>query len=344
MPGSSTSDRKNDHININLKNDVRSGITTGLENYRFDHQALPEIELDQVSIETSFLGHSLDSPIIISSMTGGSEQAERINRVLAHLAQKAGLAIGVGSQRAAIENPQLSNTFNLRRFAPDLVLFANLGAVQLNYGYGLEECKQAVDMIDADGLILHLNSLQEAVQPEGDTNFAGLIDKIAFICEKLDRPVILKEVGWGISSKTARDLVDAGVAAIDVAGAGGTSWTQVELYRAKNQKQANLASAFINWGIPTSQSIVNVRKVNRDIPVIGSGGVRTGIEVAKCLALGANLTGVAGPFLKAAATSLEEAELLLEGIHKELMVCMFAVGVSTISELKKINLIKLDNG
>src|SRR4051812_2046544 len=224
-----TEKRKADHIRICLEEDVSGhGISAGFERYRFVHQALPEINLRDVGTTLELWGRRLKVPLLISSMTGGTPRAEEINRNLATAAQELGLAMGVGSQRAALERPELAPTYQVRKYAPDIPLFANIGAVQLNYSYGLDECRRAVDMIGADALILHLNALQEAVQPEGDTDFGGLALKIEQVCRALDVPVIAKEVGWGISGSTARLLWNAGVAAIDVAGAGGTSWSQVE--------------------------------------------------------------------------------------------------------------------
>jgi isopentenyl-diphosphate delta-isomerase len=263
-------------------------------------------------------------------MTGGAADAAKINQVLAKAAQHTGIAMGVGSQRAAIELPELSATFQIREFAPDVLLLANLGAVQLNYGYGVEQCLKAVNMIGADALVLHLNALQEALQPEGDTRFAGLLDKIRMVCQELLVPVIVKEVGWGFSQADARELLAAGVAAIDVAGAGGTSWSQVEMYRARDEKQARLASAFIDWGIPTSQAILNVRQAAPGMLIIASGGLRTGMDIAKCLALGAKLGGMAGPFLKAAVSSFEATIQTIETIRQEIQICMFATGVANL--------------
>ena len=224
--------RKADHIKINLEQDVRSSLTTGLEKYHFVHEALPELNLDDVDTNLTIFKKRLKAPILISSMTGGTEQAGTINRRLAEAAQASGIAMGVGSQRAALEDSSQVGTFQVRKYAPDILLFANLGAVQLNYGYGLDECRRAVDMIAADALCLHLNPLQEAVQPGGDIDFKGLARKIEEVCGKLEVPVIAKEVGWGISERTAKLLANCGVSAIDVAGAGGTSWSQVEMHRA----------------------------------------------------------------------------------------------------------------
>jgi isopentenyl-diphosphate delta-isomerase len=335
-----TSSRKIEHIRINLDEDVSSSITSGLEQYRFEHQALPELNLNQVNLKTKFLGKTLRAPILISSMTGGSDEAERLNQRLATAAQEAGIAMGVGSQRAALEDSSLDLTFQIRKFAPDILLFANLGVIQLNYGYGVDECLRAVEMVAADGLILHLNALQEAVQPEGDTDFSGIIQKIEHVCNIIGVPVIAKEVGWGISEQAAKSLINAGVAAIDVAGAGGTSWSQVEMYRAKSPSQARLAAAFRDWGNPTAQSVLNVRNVDQDIPLIASGGVRTGVDIAKCIALGANIGGMASPFLKAAAISVEETVMTIREIKREIQVAMFAAGVKDIEALLALELIK----
>jgi isopentenyl-diphosphate delta-isomerase len=331
-----TSARKADHIRINLEKEVRSGLTTGLENYNFIHQAIPEINLQDVELGVNFLGKSLKAPILISSMTGGTEEANQINQTLASAAQKMGIAMGVGSQRAAIENPELAFTFQVRNVAPDIFLLANLGAIQLNYGYTVDECHKAIDMIEADALILHLNPLQEAVQPEGETNFHGLLAKIEKVCESLPVPVIAKEVGWGISGMAARKLFDAGIAAIDVAGAGGTSWTQVEMHRAENQSQARLANAFLNWGIPTAESILQVRHSCPQVPIIASGGIYNGLDIAKCIALGASLGGMAGPLLTTAAESFESTVQLIQDIIREIQITMFASGVSCLNDLSEV--------
>ncbi len=336
--------RKSDHIRINLEEDVSSGLTTGLENYQFIHQALPELDLESVNLSLDLMGRHLKAPILISSMTGGTEKSALINRTLAAAAQETGIAMGLGSQRAAIEHPELASTFQVRSVAPDILLFANLGAIQLNYQYGIEECLRAVEMIQADGLILHLNALQEALQPEGDTHFSGLLKKIETICRKLPVPVIAKEVGWGFSKQSARLLSEAGVAAIDVAGAGGTSWSQVEMHRAKSEIQAHLAAAFIDWGIPTSESILNVREVDKDLKIFASGGLRTGIDIAKCIALGASLGGMAGPFLKAAVLSLEEVTRTINEISREIQVCMFAAGAGNLEQLSQTPLVEKQTG
>lgn len=327
------SSRKLDHIKINLEQDVRSDLSTGLEWYQFIHQALPEINLEDVDTSQVLFNRLVKTPLLISSMTGGTAEAAKINRTLAQAAQEAGIAMGLGSQRAAVEHAELAETFKVRQYAPDILLFANLGAVQLNYAYGLSECQRAVDMIEADALILHLNPLQEALQPEGDTRFADLLAKIEQVCRNLPVPVIAKEVGWGISEKAAEMLASAGVAAIDVAGAGGTSWSQVELYRIKSTQLERVAAAFRGWGIPTAQSIINVRRVVPQIPVIASGGLKDGIDLAKCLALGACLGGMAGVFLKTAVDSVERTLERIEEFQRQMQICMFATGAANLKQL-----------
>ena len=325
--------RKADHIKINLEKDVRSALTTGLENYSFIHEALPELDLNRVDTSLSLFGKQLAAPILVSSMTGGTADAETINLRLAEAAQEMGIAMGVGSQRAAIENPEQVKTFQVRRAAPDILLFANLGAVQLNYGYGLDQCRQAVDMIEANALILHLNPLQEAVQDAGDINFEGLGKKIEEVCKELQVPVIAKEVGWGISERTAKLLAGCGVSAIDVAGAGGTSWSQVEMYRAPDEFTRELAATFVGWGIPTAESIWNVKKAAPDLPVFASGGLRDGLDIAKCIALGATLGGMAGQFLKAAAISTKSVIQIMNLTKRQIEVTMFAAGVQSLTGL-----------
>jgi isopentenyl-diphosphate Delta-isomerase len=333
--------RKADHIKINLEQDVRSALTTGLENYHFTHEALPELDLNRIDTTLSLFGKKLAAPILISSMTGGTAEAETINLRLAEAAQETGIVMGVGSQRAAIEHPEQAKTFQVRRVAPDILLFANLGAVQLNYGYGIDHCRRAVDMIQADALILHLNPLQEAVQDAGDVNFAGLAKKIEEVCKQIEVPVIAKEVGWGISEKTAKLLAECGVSAIDVAGAGGTSWSQVEMHRAPDEFTRQLAATFVGWGVPTANSILNVKKAVPDMTIFASGGIKDGLDIAKCIALGATLGGMAGQFLKAAAVSTEKATEMMKLTIRQIEVTMFNVGAGNLESLKVGKLIEL---
>lgn len=337
----STASRKADHIRINLEEDVQSSLTTGLERYRFIHQALPELDLESIDVAQTIFGRAVRLPLLISSMTGGTDEAGRINRNLAEAAQQAGIAMGLGSQRAALEDVSVAQSFNVRRFAPDILLFANLGAVQLNYGYTIEHCQRVVDMVSADALILHFNAMQEAVQPEGDTRFSGLLARVEAVCRALPVPVIAKEVGWGFSGRAARQLADAGVQAIDVAGAGGTSWSQVEKFRITDERQARVAALFRGWGIPTSDSIQMVREAAPEVLVFASGGLRNGLEIAKCIALGARLGGMAGPFLKAAAVSAEAVAETIGQVRRELQISMFGAGAGDLVTLQHTPLIKI---
>lgn len=337
-----TESRKVDHVKINLEKDVQfPNLTTGLENYRFLHRALPEINLSEIDSTIELFGKTLAVPLLISSMTGGAEMAYAINRNLAQAAQKHGIAMGVGSQRAALEDSSLAYSFQVRDFAPDILLFANVGAVQLNYGYDTETMIRAVEMIEADALILHFNVLQEAVQPEGDTNFAGLLDKVRLVCENVGVPVIAKEVGWGFSPEDIAGLAKAGVSAIDVAGAGGTSWSEVEYHRAPTAFHARVARAFADWGIPTSEAIQYVRETAPNLPVIASGGLRDGIDVAKCIALGATMGGLASPFLKAAAVSQVAVEETIRELTAQVRIAMLCSGAKNIAELQKTPLIRV---
>ncbi|MFW5709551.1 MAG: type 2 isopentenyl-diphosphate Delta-isomerase [Chloroflexota bacterium] len=336
-----TESRKVDHIRINLDRDVQfPRLTTGLERYRFMHQAVPELNLNEIDTSVSLFGKTLRAPILISSMTGGTALAQNINQNLSRAAQAHGIAMGLGSQRAAIEDAALAESYQIRKIAPDILLFANLGAVQLNYGYGVDQCQRAVDMVEADALILHFNVLQEAVQPEGDVNFAGLLSRIEAVCQALPVPVIAKEVGWGFSEQNVRDLANAGVSAIDVAGSGGTSWSEVEYHRAPTAFHARVAACFADWGIPTADAIRYARRAAPELPVIASGGLRDGIDIAKSVALGATVGGLAGPFLKAASQSSDDVEALIEELTAQLRVAMLCSGAANIAALQNTPLIE----
>ncbi len=336
MPDETTHEnRKLEHLRINLKENVQFRQTTnGFDRYRFTHQALPEINLANVSLAAQFFGKDLRAPILISSMTGGAHEAERINLNLATAAQATGIALGLGSQRAALEDSALAYTYQVRRVAPDILLFANLGAIQLNDTYTLDECRRAVEMIRADALILHLNAIQEAVQAGGNTNWRGLLTQIEQVCRALAVPVIAKEVGFGISEDAARQLANAGVAAIDVAGAGGTSWTAVEAYRAPSSFLRELAEAFWEWGIPTAESLVRARRGAPQLPVIASGGIRDGVDAAKSIALGAHLVGYASPMLRLADRGIEDTIAGIKMIEEQLRVAMFGIGAENLDALR----------
>ncbi|UCC65267.1 MAG: type 2 isopentenyl-diphosphate Delta-isomerase [Anaerolineae bacterium] len=328
-------ERKADHLRLNLEGEVQfRQVTTGLERYHFQHQALPEIDLAAVDPNTTFLGKRLRYPFLISSMTGGTGEALRINLNLARAAQVSGIALGVGSQRAAIEDWSLAETFQVRPAAPEILLLANLGAVQLNHGYTTEHCRLAVEMIQANALILHLNPLQEALQPEGNRDFCGLLSKIEAVCKALPVPVVVKEIGAGLSGQVVRQLADAGVAAVDVAGAGGTSWSRVEMYRARSDRDRRVAAQFIDWGIPTAEAIQQARCAVPDLPLVASGGIYTGLEAAKAIALGADLAAMARPFLKAAVVSAEAVVEAIEELAQTLRVAMFCIGAPNLAALK----------
>ena len=335
-----TQKRKKEHLEICLDTEsVTSASGTGLSRYRFVHNALPELDIDEIDLSTTFLGKRLQAPILISSMTGGFDLARKVNRNLAAAAQSLGLAMGVGSQRVAVEEPSAAGSFEVRDVAPDILLFGNLGAVQLNYGYTVEHCRRAVSMIGADALILHLNVLQEAVQPEGNRNFKGLGEKIAAVCRDLEVPVIAKEVGNGISVEAATRLQRAGVKALDVAGYGGTSWSAVEAQRAVKQGKRP-DTTFAAWGIPTEEALVSVRQALPDIQLIASGGVRSGVDIAKAIALGADLGAFGQPLLAAALESSAKVIEFIAGVIHELKVSMLCVGAGDLTALRKAPLVR----
>lgn len=325
--------RKQDHLYICLSADVRSGLSTGLEAIRLRHNALPNLNLRDVSTTTCFLGHSLAMPLLLSSMTGGTPEGGRINRRLAQAAQASGVALALGSGRIALLDPDTLPTFRVRDVAPDVLLLANLGAVQLNRGLTAQDCQRLVELVEADGLILHLNALQEALQPGGDTDFHGLLDRIAEVCAAVPFPVIVKEVGWGLSGSVAAALASAGVTALDVAGAGGTSWSEVERLRATDPFTAEVAAPFRSWGLTTVESLCAVVAACPTLPVIASGGLRSGVDLAKCLALGASLGGIGAGLLPAAAESAEAVERALAVIQAQLTAAMFATGAATVRAL-----------
>lgn len=334
-----TSKRKSEHIDIVLNKEVTAKtITTGFDDFQFKHLAIPEINFSEINLETEFLGKHMKTPFLISSMTGGTEVAWEINRTLAAVAEEKGWAMGTGSVRSAIENPDTAYTFNVRKYAPTIPIIANLGAVQLNYGYGIDECLKAVETTEADALVLHLNSLQEIFQPEGDTDFKGLLTKIEQICHELSLPVGVKEVGWGISSELAKEFYERGISFVDVAGAGGTTWSQVEKYRNKTDSmKRKAAETFREWGIPTSRCIREINGSVPECPLIGSGGMRNGLDAAKAIALGADLVGFGRSVLQSAVESEELLSEVLEQIELECKIAMFGIGVKSVNELKETN-------
>lgn len=331
--------RKKDHLRIATSEVSQTG-DNGFSKYRFTHNALPEINFDEIDLSTTFLGKKVHYPFFISCMTGGVAEGLKLNRNLARAAQKYGIAMGVGSQRAAVEHLELAKLFMAREVATDIPLIANVGLVQLNYGFTYKEFQKCVDMISADALAVHINPIQEVIQPEGDRNFSNLLPKLSRLVNKISVPIIAKEVGFGISYDVAKKLYKAGVKIIDTAGWGGTSWAVVEGERRNGYKE--LGELFGEWGIPTSDSIIQCNqlrdKVKDKITILGSGGIRNGVEIAKAIALGADLVGIAAPFAKAALVSQEEVERLIERYAKELKVAMFGVGAKSIGKLKKANI------
>ncbi len=334
-----TRKRKTEHIRICLNQKAQAKTaTTGFEDVHFVHRALPNVNKQKIDLSSNFLGHKFKAPIIVGAMTGGTEEAKQINSNIAEAVERLGLGMGLGSQRVAIQNPSVAETFAVaRKKAPTAFLVANIGGVQLADGYGKNQIKQAVDMIGADALAIHLNALQEAVQPEGQVNFEGVLGKIAEIAGELDVPVIVKETGSGIAAEEAEKLEAAGVKAIDVGGLGGTSFAAVEYYRAKQEKnsiQRFLGEVFWDWGIPTAASLAEVTQSIK-IPAIASGGIRDGVDTAKALALGASLGSIAQPILESAVNSSAAAEDLLSIFIEELKNVMFLVGVSKVEGLRQ---------
>lgn len=335
--------RKTEQIRLCLTENVEGvNKTTGLEDVQFVHNALPEINFSDIDIQTSFLDKTTKTPFLVSSMTGGSELANEINTNLAKAAEQRGWAMALGSTRALLESDAHKESFLLRELTPSVPLIANLGVVQLNYGYGLNECQRLVDLTEADALYFHLNTLQEVIQDEGDLNFADLLPKIAEVCEHLSVPVGVKEVGFGIDGKTAQQLYEAGVTFIDVAGAGGTSWSQVEKMRSHKPLHKDAAEAFNQWGIPTKECIVDVRQHLPGTGIIASGGMKTGVDAAKSLAIGADHIGYARRLLEAATDSTDNVLYTMEQIEFELKIAMFGIGAKNLTELKNSQRMKIN--
>lgn len=335
-----TEKRKADHIRICLNENAQARkTTTGFEDVHLVHKALPEINKHSIDLSVTVFGHKFAAPLIVGAMTGGTTEATRINAAIAEAVETLHLGMGVGSQRAAIENVKLEETFAIaRKKAPNAFLVANIGGIQLVHGYGLKEVKKAIEIIDADAVATHLNPLQEAVQPGGQTNFKGVLEKIGEIASALDKPVIVKETGSGIAAEDAKKLEAAGVKGIDISGAGGTSFAAVEYYRAKgkeNSVQRFLGDTFWDWGIPTVASLIETTQTVK-IPVIASGGVRSGADIAKALALGASLTSLSQPVLQAADKNAKDTENVLSSLMEELRNVMFLVGAEKVEQLAKV--------
>lgn len=322
----SVNQRKLEHLNIVMRDKEVERGGNGLERFRLLHRAFPEIDLQDVDTRVNFLGKSLRFPLLISSMTGGDDERIRvINRNLAQAAEHCQVAMAVGSQRVMMREKAARESFELRSFAPTTVLIANLGAVQLNYGYGIKECRCAVDTMAADGLYLHLNPLQEAIQPEGETNFANLAEKVAFVNDGLNVPVLLKEVGSGLSLPDIELGMKAGIRHFDISGFGGTSWSRIEYHR-RLKESDDLGLVFQDWGMPMADLLKKAYKRYPDLYFIASGGVRSGIDMVKSVILGAQLCGMAAPFLKAAEVSVEAVIERIERIEQQYRTALFLLG------------------
>jgi len=323
-----TEKRKVEHIKICLNEDVQFRKSNGFERFEFIHNALPDINFDEIDMRIKFLGKEFEYPVFIEAMVGGTEMAKDINRNLALAAQKLGIGMGVGSQRAMLENDKLLSTYYVRDIAPDIFLVGNIGAIQL-LNYDIERIIDMVKEIEADALAIHLNAAQEIVQPEGDRNWKGVYERIKELCKRANFPIIAKEVGNGINGEIAKKLVNAGVKAIDIAGAGGTSWVKVEYYR----KGVN-AEPFFEWGIPTADALRSCT-ASVKIPIIASGGIYNGLDAAKAIAMGATLVGIARPLLNPAIKGWEEVVAFLKNYINEMKIAMFLVNAKNLNELKK---------
>lgn len=331
-------DRKDSHLHLCLTEpiDFSSENINGFSDLRFDHDALPE--LDRADVDTSIVlfGKKLAAPLIVGAMTGGTDRATEINRRLALAAEKTQVGFALGSQRKILESPNVQSSFEVRKLASNIpLLFGNLGAVQLNYGVGIIEVRRLIDIVQADAFFLHLNPLQEIIQPEGNINFSNLAKKIENVCREISIPILIKEVGAGISKTTAEKLSRLSIAGIEIAGLGGTSWAKIEGLRAVDSIQSELGKTFSRWGVPTAQSILICRQAFGNRVVIGSGGIRNGIEVAKALVLGADACAIALPFLKAAEQSTEAVVQAIQNVVEELKTVMFLTGSQNIAELHR---------
>lgn len=340
----STNSRKLEHVHTVLNNPECDLDASHFDKIQLIHRALPEVDFDAVDTSTIFLGKRLSLPLIISSMTGGKgEELLRINRNLATAAERCGVAMGVGSQRVMIEDESARPSFAMREVAPTALLCANLGAVQLNEGYGIEHCRKAVEVLDADALYLHANPLQEAVQEKGNRNFSGLMESIGDIARKLDCPVIVKEVGCGFSPADAEGLLKHNVRILDLAGQGGTSWSRIEQMRRDKDDANGLGYTFSGWGISTPDSLRLLGPYTNDLDVIASGGIRTGIDMAKALILGARICGIARPFLGPAKESADAVVKVIERLALEFRTAMFLLGQTSTDSLRKNHSLLLDN-
>lgn len=328
--------RKKQHIEI-IQNNPVEPYPSSFDFYRLPYKALPEIDINKIETNIDFLGFNLDFPFLISSMTGGEKYGSTINRNIAIAAENEKIGFGLGSMRIINKYPETVKTFNVKKYCPSIPMFTNLGLVQLNYGFDYDKIQKIIDSVKADGIFFHLNHLQEAIQPEGDTNFELLLPKLEKIIKKIQVPVIIKEAGHGMDLESVLKLKDIGIKYIDVSGTGGTSWAWTESYRLKEKR---IGEIFKGEGIPTSECLENLKEIK--IKKIAGGGIRNGLHIAKSIALGATLATAAKPFINAALISEDEVIKIIKNFKAELIISMFSAGCKNLKELSKLKLNKIN--
>lgn len=328
------SQRKADHIHLALQTEHQATESAGFDRIRFEHNCLPELHTEDIDCSTVFLKQYCSAPLMIGAMTGGCERGETINRHLAEAAEQAQIPMALGSQRAALQDAaQNKQLQNLRRWAPKAILLGNLGGTQLQQ-HGVELAQRAVDSVQANAMIIHLNPLQELVQPKGDRDWRGVLDAIEKCCATLSVPVIIKEVGAGIGPTAAKRLIDVGVQWIEIAGRGGTSWASIENARTDQTREQQIAAPFINWGMNSAQLIPQLRSQSQQLSLIASGGLRNGLDIARSIRLGANMSAIAQPFLAPALESTEAVIEQIEIFREQLRWAMFLTGSKNLKKLQ----------
>ena len=334
-------DRKDDHIRVCLEEQVDDlGVSPGFDEYRFDHDALPELNLEEVSTHGSFLGKTIEAPFMIGAMTGGTAKAGAVNRILAEAAERTGIPMALGSQRPMLESSESSVSYSVRDIAPTIPILGNIGAVQLNYGVTAERLNEMIAVSGVDALMFHINPLQEAIQPGGDTRFKGLLDRLRETIPLLSVPAFVKEVGSGFSETTATKLQSLPISGVEIAGVGGTSWSKVEAHRTQDSGQAEAGMRLATWGMPTAESIQIVRNAFPEKIVISSGGVRSGLDIAKSIALGADMGAMAKPFLQAAQDGVSSVIARIEALKQEIRIIQFVTGASIPEELRTVAVLR----
>ena len=327
--------RKNDHLALAGSKSCQMSSSNGLESIRFEPVALPELNFSEIDTRVQFVDKPLAFPFLISSMSGGVREADKMNRILAEAAEACQVALGLGSMRIALEQQSARSSFKLRRIAPTIPILANIGGTQLIQRNGISDALRCIELAEADGIYIHLNALQELLQPGGDTNWRGVSAAIKEIADSSPVPVFVKEVGHGISANSAQKLIDLGVSWIDVAGAGGTSWSQIEHIRSGKEG----ISAFAEWGVKTREAIEAIRNNGNSCKLVGSGGLRNGLDVAKVIRIGADIGAAAQPFLEPARTSVDKTIQIIKSWEKEMKIAMFSTGSKNLVELKTAKLL-----